>query len=59
MTSASQSATSITYKKGEATLGNLTYDNDQVGRLTKLGGSFARTRLPQAVNAVNYNSANQ
>jgi RHS repeat-associated protein len=51
--------TSISYTKGAVTLGNLTYDYDAVGRRTKIGGSFARTGLPQAVSVASYNAANQ
>jgi len=49
----------ITYKKGAATLGTLTYEYDAASRLSKLGGNFARTGLPQPVSTTNYNSANQ
>ena len=51
--------TSITYTKNAATLGNLTYEYDAAGRVNKLGGSFARTALPQPLSTTSYNSANQ
>jgi hypothetical protein len=35
--------TSITYKLGTNTLGNLTYWHDLAGRRTGVGGSYART----------------
>ncbi|MGH9906311.1 MAG: RHS repeat domain-containing protein, partial [Pyrinomonadaceae bacterium] len=51
--------TSLTYKQGQSVLGNLAYSYDQVGRRTKLGGSLARTGLPQALASANYNADNQ
>ena len=51
--------TSNVYKKGAATLGNLTYEYDAAGRVTKLGGTFSRTGLPQAVASVSYDAVNQ
>jgi RHS repeat-associated protein len=56
--SASQ-LTEISYKSGLNTLGNLTYGYDQLGRRTKVGGSLARTLLPQPLNTATYNNANQ
>jgi RHS repeat-associated protein len=50
--------TSLTYKKSGVTLGDITYDYDPAGRRTKLGGSFARTALPQALISTSYNAAN-
>ncbi|MBI4490137.1 MAG: Ig-like domain-containing protein, partial [Deltaproteobacteria bacterium] len=50
--------TSITYKKDAAVLGGLTYEYDRAGNRTKVGGSFARTGLPQAVSSATYNGAN-
>jgi YD repeat-containing protein len=41
--------TGITYSFGANTLGNLTYSYDQLGRRTQIGGSFARTNLPEAL----------
>jgi RHS repeat-associated protein len=51
--------TSIAYKKGTNTLGDLTYEYDKAGNRTKTGGSFARTGIPQAVSSTAYNAANQ
>ena len=42
--------TRLTYSKGAATLGNLAYDYDAAGKVTKLGGSFVRTGLPQPIS---------
>jgi RHS repeat-associated protein len=51
--------TSLTYTQGAATLGNLTYSYDQVGRRIGSGGSFARTGVPDVINTANYDAANQ
>ena len=51
--------TSLTYKNGPTVIGDLTYTYDQSGRRTKMGGSFARTGLPQPLGSATYNSANQ
>jgi RHS repeat-associated protein len=52
---------SITYKKGATTLGDLTYTYDLAGRRAVIGGSYARTNLPTAIPAANavYNVNNQ
>jgi len=51
--------TEITYKQnGTTLLGNLTYEYDKNGNRTKIGGSFARTGLPQATTSTAYNTAN-
>jgi RHS repeat-associated protein len=51
--------TSLTYKLGSTTLGNLTYTYDADGRQSSVGGSYARTNLPQAVSSAAYNADNQ
>jgi RHS repeat-associated protein len=51
--------TAITYNFGAATLGNLTYTYDQLGRRTQSGGSFARTNLPGTVTSAIYDAANE
>ncbi len=51
--------TEITYKKGAATLGNLSYEYDAAGRRVKTGGSFARTNLPSAINTATYDDTNR
>ncbi|OFW24626.1 MAG: hypothetical protein A3H27_03670 [Acidobacteria bacterium RIFCSPLOWO2_02_FULL_59_13] len=51
--------TGITYKQnGTTLLGNLTYEYDKNGNRTKIGGSFARTGLPQSITTTVYNAAN-
>jgi hypothetical protein len=40
-------------------LGNLVYEYDASDKRTKVGGSFARTGLPQAVSSASHNAANQ
>jgi RHS repeat-associated protein len=39
-------------------LGDLTYEYDKAGNRTRIGGSFARTGIPQAVSTTLYNAAN-
>jgi RHS repeat-associated protein len=39
-------------------LGDLTYEYDKNGNRTKIGGSFARTGIPQAIASTAYNAAN-
>lgn len=56
--SASQLA-GITYQGGSTTIGNLAYSYDLAGRRTSVGGSFARTGLPNAVTQTVYNANNQ
>ena len=51
--------TSIIYKKDATVLGDLTYEYDSVGKLTRMGGSFARSGLPQTLASTTYNEANQ
>jgi RHS repeat-associated protein len=51
--------TGITYKQnGTTVIGNLTYEYDKNGNRTKIGGSYARTGLPQAISSTAYNAAN-
>src|SRR5262249_1189370 len=40
-------------------LGNLTYSYDQLGRRTQVGGSFARTNLPEPVTSASYDASNE
>jgi len=51
--------TGITYKRGASVLGDLTYTYDGAGRVAKVGGTFARTNLPQAFAGTTYNALNQ
>jgi RHS repeat-associated protein len=51
--------TSITYKQnGTTLLGNLTYDYDKAGNRTNVGGTWARTGIPQPISTTAYNAAN-
>jgi RHS repeat-associated protein len=56
---AASRATGINYKQGATVLGNVTYTYDAAGNRTQIGGSFARTGLPQSVSSTNYNATNQ
>ena len=56
---AASQLTGLTYKNGATVLGNLTYDYDQTGRRTRVGGSLARTGLPQPLSSATYNTANR
>src|SRR5207245_7770411 len=40
-------------------LRDLTYKYDKVGNRTKVGGSFARTGIPESVSSTSYNAGNQ
>jgi RHS repeat-associated protein len=50
--------TGLTYKNGPNVLGTLTYAYDNAGNRNQLGGTWARTGLPQAVASATYNAAN-
>lgn len=51
--------TSITYKKGTATLGDLAYGYNALGLRNEVSGSYARAALPAAVATTIYNANNQ
>ena len=51
--------TSLTYTLGQTTLGALTYTYDLAGRRTEVGGTWARTGLPEGVAAAVYDAANR
>ena len=51
--------TSITYKLGQTTLGDLTYVFDKLGNRTTIGGSWARTGIPQTTSTTNYDINNR
>jgi RHS repeat-associated protein len=51
--------TGITFTKGAATLGTLTYTTDADGRRSLVGGTWARTTLPPALTSATYNANNQ
>ncbi len=51
--------TSLTYTLGATGLGDLQYAYDAAGNRTQVGGSWARTSLPQPVASAMYNANNQ
>jgi len=52
--------TSITYKQnGTTLLGDLTYEYDKAGNRTKIGGSWARTGMPEPLTTTNYDTNNR
>lgn len=51
--------TSIAYKKGSTTLGELDYSYDLDGRKEAVWGSYARTGLPEAFSSAKYNADNE
>src|ERR1051325_10168028 len=56
---AASQLTAITYKKGTATLGDLSYAYNNNGQLKQMGGSYALSGLPQALSSATYNADNQ
>jgi RHS repeat-associated protein len=56
---AASRVTGITYKKGATVLGDLTYAYDKTGNRTKVGGTFARTGIPQAMASATFDAANR
>ena len=51
--------TSITYKDGTTTIGNLTYGYDPDGRRSTVGGSLAAVATPQAASGNLFNADNE
>jgi YD repeat-containing protein len=51
--------TALTYTLGQSTLGTLTYGYDLAGLRIEVGGTWARTGLPQAVTSTSYDAANR
>ena len=51
--------TGLTYRLSGTTLGNLTYAYDTSGQRTSVGGSYARSNLPQALTSATYDDANE
>ena len=49
----------LIYRNALGTLGDLTYQYDKAGNRIGVGGSFARTLLPDPVNAATYDAANR
>jgi RHS repeat-associated protein len=56
---AASQLTALTYKLGTTTLGDLQYLYDAGGNRIQVGGTWARTALPQAVTSTTYNANNQ
>lgn len=56
---AASQLTRLTYSQGATALGDLTYTYDKSGRRTSVGGSLARTGLPQTLSSASYNAANR
>ena len=56
---ADSNPTSIVYQTAGALLGNLSYAYDRGGRVSQLGGTFARTNLPAALSSATYDVANR
>ena len=52
--------TGITYKQnGTTVIGDLTYEYDKAGNRTKIGGSWARTGMPEAITTTSYDANNR
>ena len=51
--------TELIYRNTTGVLGNLTYQYDATGNRTQVGGSFARTLLPDPVASASYDAANR
>jgi RHS repeat-associated protein len=52
--------TGITYKQnGTTVIGDLTYEYDKAGNRTKIGGSWARTGMPEPVTSTSYDANNR
>jgi YD repeat-containing protein len=56
---AASRVTGISYANAGGSLGTLTYSYDANGRRTIVGGTWARTGLPQSVTDATYNANNQ
>jgi RHS repeat-associated protein len=56
---AASQLTNITYLRAGTVLGELIYEYDAAGNRVRVGGSFARTTIPEAVSALAYDAANQ
>jgi RHS repeat-associated protein len=56
---AASQLTGISYALGATALGDLSYGYDAGGRRQSVGGSLARTGLPQPVSSATYNAANE
>jgi RHS repeat-associated protein len=49
----------LIYRNATGVLGDLTYEYDGAGNRTAVGGSFARTLLPDSVTSATYDAANR
>ncbi|NJM42671.1 MAG: RHS repeat protein [Anaerolineae bacterium] len=49
----------MTYTLGAATIGTLSYGYDNAGQRVQMGGSFARTGLPQPIASASYDAGNR
>ena len=56
---AASRVTALIYRNAVGTLGDLTYQYDSTGNRTAVGGSFARTLLPDPVTSASYDAANR
>jgi len=57
---AASRVTSIAYKQnGTTLLGDLTYEYDKAGNRTKVGGSWARTGMPEPLTTTSYDANNR
>src|SRR5262249_545207 len=50
--------TNISYKKNGSLIGDLRYEYDVRGAVSKLGGTLSRIALPQTISSATYNSVN-
>jgi RHS repeat-associated protein len=51
--------TELVYRRNETIIGNLTYTYDTTGNRNRVGGSLARTSLPNTVTTSSYDAANR
>jgi RHS repeat-associated protein len=57
---AASRVTSITYKQnGTTVIGDLTYEYDKAGNRTKIGGSWARSGMPEPLTTTSYDANNR
>ncbi|MBI4589765.1 MAG: RHS repeat protein, partial [Candidatus Rokubacteria bacterium] len=56
---AASGLTALIYRNALGPLGDLTYQYDAAGNRTRIGGSFARTLLPNPVASATYDAANR
>jgi len=57
---AASRVTSVTYKQnGTTAIGDLTYEYDKAGNRTKIGGSWARTGMPEPLTSTSYDANNR